>query len=292
MDLKSLLEKQIIFVSGKGGTGKTTLSLLLAKLAADLGGKTLLCHINRLIPEPIEDNFLSSSKISQIDITPEICFKEFIVTKIKSEILFNIAFNKFHAFDMLKKAAPALKELLLLGKIYFEANQTKLFSGRKWDHIIVDMPSTGHALTMLNITKIIKEIFNYGPIAGDADKIQKIIHDKERTAITLVAIPEFMALEETKQFIDKAENEMEFSLGPIIINKIPPEININSNVSDENLKNLVNFFDEKSKNAFKNISDFKNFCNKEIYEIPDIAGGLNNNNFLKIFNERITEFYE
>lgn len=287
--LECLFERQLILISGKGGTGKTTLSVFLALMAARQGKSVLLCHVNRLEDEAWEQDLLTPHPhLHQIRITPNESFKEYILLKLRSEALYHRFFEASTAVDVLRRAAPALNELLIIGKVYYECKQRTFWFGHKWDHVIVDLPSTGHALTILNIPKVVCEIFTRGIVANETGKIQQLISDPKRTCAVLVALPEHMVVRETLSFIETAQAQLQVALGPVFVNKMPEQpfsqealrqyVELESGLSAD-LNWLVEYSQSSYEARKRHLEYLKSHCQQTVYTLPNVPGSTGNPEF-------------
>ena len=300
INFDSLFSHQVIFVSGKGGTGKTTLSIFLAQAAAQRGKKVLVCHMNRLSTDPWEDKFLGRyPKISRIFIDSAHCFREYMLMKLKSEKLYSLIFENFSAPNVIRNAAPALKELLLLGKVYYEATRRTMLFTQRWDNIIVDMPSTGNAIAILNIPEIVLNIFSAGIIAWETIKIKNLINDHKRSVLVLVTIPEYMAMQETRNFISHVNDKLKISLGPVFINRVPsyewvpsgPDLNSPGGLISHELRQFADFYRSRRDGAREQINEFNQRSDKLICEIPLVSGASLNPEFTGAIEQRMNEIF-
>lgn len=300
IDLEALFTRQLIFVSGKGGTGKTTTAVFLANLAASMGKKTLLVHMNRLGGDEWERDLVEKQpNLSQIFITPQSSFKEYMILKLKSEKLYGVFFERFSALNILKRAAPALNELVLLGKVFYECKRkVQLWTKRRWDQVVVDMPASGHAITLLNIPKVILGIFPTGIVARQTQAINALVHDKTRTALVLATLPEYMVMQETLSFAKIAEAQLDIAMGPIFVNKYPeppPTKRLEKNGPADSLPERINamsrFFKSRYEAAALHTTEFEKQYRKSIYRLPFVFGGTSAPEFGSTMINLISKYY-
>ena len=299
MDLGELFKRQLIMVSGKGGTGKTTLSILFALMAAKQGKKVLLCHVNRLGDQYWETSQLQFfPKLQQMNITPSRAFKEYVLLKLKSERLYRNFFESPTIIDILRRAAPALNELLIIGKVYWECKQKNFLFIPKWDHVIVDMPATGHAKTILNIPQVVLNIFQKGLVAYETGKIQNLIEDQERSCLVLAGLPEYMVVQETLEFANTVRTKMKVALGPIFLNRFPLQpLSVESEPLFENVKeglpsslySLTQLYQERYLQAKTYQQRLEQEYQGLLYTLPMIYGENQNHEFLQLLEHQLLE---
>lgn len=226
-----LFDRRLILVSGKGGVGKSTISAALALSAAKAGLKVLLCELDsgrrqsRLFSERSagsEDAFKKNISILYVD--PEAAMEEYLkiylrIRQVYKPIVQSPAVNYF------LQAAPGFRELLIIGKIWWEV---QLEEGRpkrhKWDVVIVDAPATGHGISFMGVAHAVSSMVRIGPIHTQAEKMVNTLQDKRITALVTVCIPEEMPVNETVEFIDRADKSLGIPIGPIIMNTMPSTV--------------------------------------------------------------------
>ncbi len=190
--LSHAITRNIVFVSGKGGVGKTTVSQALAAFLADGGKKTLWVAF--------EDPFLPSGEVIQkrrnlswLNCKATTAFQEYVGLKIGIPSLTKL-FLKNSLIRYMAEAAPGIHELVLLGKIWHER--------KNYDHVICDMPSTGYGLAMFHSTRNFARLFRGGPIHRDAEEMMETFSDATLSGHLIVSLPEEMPLRESIELRD------------------------------------------------------------------------------------------
>jgi anion-transporting ArsA/GET3 family ATPase len=116
-------------------------------------------------------------------------------------------------------AAPGLKELMTVGKIWYEA--TRQDGGRPaWDAIVVDAPATGHSLQYLRMPQAARDTFGAGLVQREASKIVDLLRDARITAIHLVTLAEEMPVAETLEMRTQLTGELGLSLAHVVANRL------------------------------------------------------------------------
>jgi len=231
--LSHILEKRLIFISGKGGVGKTALSDMLAKHAALNKKKTLLVELNSTGKIATVFDCEGHAKreiplapyISSINLNPKTCFEEYVIKHIKFKALYKTLFNNKFVGNFIK-AVPGLNEILMLGKIYDLEKETssKVASELKYDLIIVDAPATGHGLSTLEVPNIIKSAIKVGPLHKHAIEIGGLLNDEDKTLFCLVTLAEEMPVTESIDYMKVLAEKKLIPTGPIFINAVMPTV--------------------------------------------------------------------
>lgn len=227
-DVAELFGRQIHFVSGKGGVGKSAFACALAKHLTDGGtNKVLLAQVNaqdshrRLLgldravpPELLE----LEEGLVVVNIDPQLAMKEYALMTVKFESVYKMAFE-----NRLTKAflrfVPSLSELTQLGKIWFHAEEVE--GGRsKYDHVVVDLPSTGHGLGLLRVARVIREVSNKGPMAEKTREMETTFQDPTRACLHVVTLPEELPANEALELLDEARREAVVPVGACVVNQV------------------------------------------------------------------------
>ncbi len=209
-------KEKLVFITGKGGVGKSSVAAALALSLAHSGKKTLLIELEK--PSSIATFFnkktlgLTLSLMDNIDLKTmdyTHSFKEYILKKIKINFLYNLAFEN-RAWQIFLQACPGIKELIVLGHIWY------FLEDEKYDHILIDLPATGHGLSYLKVPQRIKKFITMGPLFDIACKVADMI---QNSSILYVTIPEKMAVGETKDFILNLKQDLAMKPHHIFFNQ-------------------------------------------------------------------------
>ena len=205
----SLIDKRILIVTGKGGTGKTTVSATLGVLAARQGKQTVLVecngtqHIPTLFDRP-PSTYVPSEilpGLSVMRITSDEAIEDYVVQQIKIRSLYNLVFRN-RIMGPFMDAVPGLHDAAHLGKVFDLTREKTKGGSNRWDLIIVDAPATGHGLGLLASPKSMMDLTRRGPIFEGVRSVQDVIADASQTGIILTCLPEPMPVNETVELYD------------------------------------------------------------------------------------------
>ncbi len=222
--LDGLLSRRIIFVTGKGGTGKSTVAAALALLASQ-AGKRVLCvdvdargDLSRLLgAEPVGFKpRLVQPNVSLLAMHPEESLQEYLAVYFKVPRLARLT-PLARVFDFVATGVPGTREMLIIGKIAYE--ERRLESGRPvWDLIIVDASASGHVLPQLRAARSMMELTRGGLIRSQTEWVDRTLSDPVRTLLVICALPEEMPVIEAIELHDRANREAHVALGACFLN--------------------------------------------------------------------------
>jgi anion-transporting ArsA/GET3 family ATPase len=230
--VNGLLEKRLIFVTGKGGVGKSTVSAALGVAAARAGKRTIVCEVAQ--QERISSLFERQGigyheveiapRLHALSIDPQRALEEYLQLQIRIRPLYDLLF-KNRIFTYFAAATPGLRELVTIGKVWELAQlDRKVKKAPKYDLVIVDAPATGHGLGLLRTPKTFSDIARVGPIKRQADYIYDFITDRSVTGVMAVAWPEEMPVNETLDLQRRLKTELGMKLDRIVLNGIYPDL--------------------------------------------------------------------
>ena len=221
----------MVFVTGKGGVGKTTVAVALGLRAAAEGKRTIVCEVaaqenaSRIF-DHAEVGFHEvemAENLWSISIDPDESMREYVLLQLKVRAMRDMLFRS-RIFNYLAAATPGLKELVTIGKIWELAQlDRKVRSGRKYDLVIVDAPATGHGIGFLQTPRTFAAIARVGPIHSQAQQLDRLITDQEHTGVAIVALPEEMPVNESAALEHDLRTEVGVAVDRVYMNGLYPE---------------------------------------------------------------------
>jgi anion-transporting ArsA/GET3 family ATPase len=221
----------LVFVTGKGGVGKTTVAVALGLRAAAEGKRVIVCEV---AAQENASRFFDHDEVGfhevemeenlwSISIDPDESMREYVLLQLKVRAMRDLLFRS-RIFTYLAAATPGLKELVTIGKIW-ELTQPdrKVKSGRKYDLVIVDAPATGHGIGFLQTPRTFAAIARVGPIHSQALQLNALITDQDHTGTAIVALPEEMPVNESAALEHDLRNEVGVAVDRIYLNGLYPE---------------------------------------------------------------------
>jgi anion-transporting ArsA/GET3 family ATPase len=229
------LDHHLIFVTGKGGVGKSTVATAIGLLGARRGLRTVVAELSgqdRILrtfhggppAEPGRHTRFEEVELAPglftISIDPQHAMEEYLRVKIGTVGQALGSSKIFQAFAM---ATPGMRELLSVGKIWELAQLRRRTSGAApYDLVVVDAPATGHGMGILRTPRTFAEIARVGPIAQQGNAIAATIADHDFTGVLAVCTPEEMPVNETLMLREALVSDG-LELGAVIVNGLYPE---------------------------------------------------------------------
>jgi anion-transporting ArsA/GET3 family ATPase len=227
-----MLDKRLVFVTGKGGVGKSTVSAALGLVAVRRGKRTIVCEVSQQerMSRLFEHQGVGYHETEIVpdlygfSVDPQRSLEEYLQLQIKIKPLYDLMFRN-RIFTYFAAATPGLRELVTVGKVWELAQlDRKVKRGSKYDLVIVDAPATGHGLGLLRTPKTFGDIARVGPVKRQADTIYDFITDPDLTGVCAVAWPEEMPVNETLDLEHRLKDELAMKLDRIFMNGIYPQL--------------------------------------------------------------------
>jgi anion-transporting ArsA/GET3 family ATPase len=217
-------------VTGKGGTGKTTVAASLALALAAGGRKILLCEAEGrqgiaqlfdVAPLPYEERRIAvapdGGDLYALAIDPEEALLEYLDMYYKMRRA-GRALDRFGVIDFATTIAPGLRDVLLTGKVYEATRRRRPAKRFVYDAVVLDAPPTGRIARFLNVNKEVAGLAKVGPIRNQGDAIMSLMRS-DRTRIHLVTVLEEMPVQETGDAIAELR-EAGLPVGGVVINLV------------------------------------------------------------------------
>lgn len=220
-----LLDRKLIYVTGKGGVGKTSVASALALLASRQGKRTLVCEIDskgdlgtffgagplEFKPTEVKPNLFAMA------MDTEESLREYLRLQLRIPLIARIG-PLARTFDFLANAAPGVKEILTVGKLTWEVRE------RHYDLVVVDASATGHVVGQLASPVAINDLVKVGLVRNQTDWMIDILTDPAQTGVVVVTLPEEMPVSETLELVERLGDETEIDVAAVVVNRVLPEL--------------------------------------------------------------------
>ncbi len=223
--MKPLLDRSLVFVTGKGGVGKTTVSVALALFAAGQGKRTLICEVDA---KGDAAAYLEAGPVgfAEREVQPglwamamdtEASLREYLRLNLKIPMVGRIG-PLARAFDFVATAAPGVREILTVGKFCYEVRE------RHYDLVVVDATATGHIIGQLAAPQAINDLVKVGLIRSQTHWMLDILSDPDQTGLAIVTTPEEMPVNETMELAERVKAQTTVELAAVVVNRVLPEL--------------------------------------------------------------------
>ena len=225
--MPGILDKHLMFVTGKGGVGKSTVAIAFGLLAARHGKRTIVAELSsqeriQRAFDHHDEHFIEvelAPGLFTISIDPQHAMDEYLRIKVGA---LGHALGSSRLFQAFAMATPGMRELLSIGKIWELAQLERRTRGAApYDLVIVDAPATGHGVGLLRTPRTFADIARVGPVAHQARSIARTIADRRLTGVVAVATPEEMPVSETLSLRDQL-GQAQLPLDLVIVNALYP----------------------------------------------------------------------
>jgi anion-transporting ArsA/GET3 family ATPase len=229
-----LARARLHVVTGKGGTGKTTLAAALAiALASGQGRRVLLIEVEGrqgiaqlfdLPPLPYAEQRIATApgggEVSALAVDAEAALLEYLA------MFYNLGFagrtlRRMGAVEFATTLAPGLRDVLFTGKIKETVGRTDDSGRHRYDAVVLDAPPTGRIVKFLDVTKAMVDLAKVGPIKGQSEGVARLLHSGD-TAVHIVTLLEEMPVRETLDAVTELD-AADLRPGAVFINRVQPD---------------------------------------------------------------------
>src|ERR1035441_5657054 len=224
-EMTALLDLELVFVTGKGGVGKTTVASAMALLASQRGKRVLVCEVDakgdvagfyEAPPTGFNEREILPGLFA-MTMDTEASLREYLKLQLRIPVVGRIG-PLAKAFDFVATAAPGVREILTVGKLCYEVREGH------YDLVVVDAPASGHIVGQLAAPQAINELVKVGLIRSQTDWMLEILSDPVQTAVAIVTTPEEMPVNETLELTGRIKEETTVRMSAVVVNQVLPEL--------------------------------------------------------------------
>ena len=225
--MSSLLTKRLVFVTGKGGVGKTAVAAALGLAAARRGIRTMVAEV--AMRDDVHRTLggaggggLAETEVGDglfaLSVDPERAMEEYLSDQLPPALAGILRGSRM--FGYLAAASPGLRELLTVGKVWELSQDPRRTPGaRPYDLVVVDAPATGHGLALLEAPATFAAVGAAGPVSRQAGIIRATLEDRSVTGVVVVATPEETPVSEALHI----ERELGDRVDLVVANAVRPD---------------------------------------------------------------------
>jgi anion-transporting ArsA/GET3 family ATPase len=226
-----MLDKRLLFVTGKGGVGKSTIAIAMGLAASSRGKRTIVCEVagqetaSRVFRRA-EIGFHEvkvADNLWAISIDPDHSLREYLLLQLRVRAMRDMLVRS-RIFNYLAAATPGLKELVTIGKIWELAQpDRRVKKAEQYDLVIVDAPATGHGIGFLQTPRTFANIARVGPVHSQAQALDRFITDHDATGVAIVSWPEEMPVNESASLEESLTGDIGMAVDRVYMNALYPE---------------------------------------------------------------------
>ena len=230
IDLATLLRRRVIFVAGKGGTGRTTITASLALLAVKAGKRVLAIDVDAkgelaaalgsppsgFAPRVVQHN------LSVLELRTDESLQEYLNIYFKVPRMTRLT-PLARVFDFIATGVPGPRDMLVVGKIAYEERRKEASSAPVWDLILVDAAAGGRVESHLAAAHTMLTLVHGGVIRSQVEWIDALVRDPRRTTTVMCALPEEMPVTEAIELYERLRIGAGVAVDVCILNRAVTE---------------------------------------------------------------------
>ena len=230
IDLATLLRRRVIFIAGKGGTGRSTITAALALLAVKAGKRVLAIDVDAkgdlaaalgsppsgFAPRVVQHH------LSVLELRTDESFQEYLNIYFKVPRLARLT-PLARVFDFIATGVPGPRDMLVVGKIAYEERRKEAASTPGWDLILVDCAAGGQVESHLAAARAMLTLVRGGVIRSQVEWIDGLVRDSRRTTVVLCALPEEMPVTEAIELHERLRKGSGVAVDLCILNRATTE---------------------------------------------------------------------
>lgn len=214
-------------MTGKGGVGKSAVAAALARVAADRGKRVLVCEMDdkgslatylgreQLGFEPVT----VAPNLAAMAMNTEDSLREYIRLYLRVPIIGSLA-PLARIFDFVANAAPAVKEILAIGKLCYEVRENN------YDLVIADSEASGHFVAQVSAPDALAALVRIGIVADQTKWMSNLLHDHSVSSVLAVVTPEEMPVVETIELRERLAKATPVNFAGVVINRMPAVVGV------------------------------------------------------------------
>ena len=237
-------QRRVLFVVGKGGVGKSTVTAALALAAtsqhkrvciAEMNGAESMSTLLGCPPVGYPARKIAEG-IDAISISPDKATEEYLVRTLRFRKLYDLVFKNRY-IEPFMNGILGLSDLCSIGKVMdlewqrhdgsFGPDSTGPY---RYDLILVDCPATGHGLALLKAAQTMMDVTGAGPLYNNSAMINDLLEDHDKSAVLLVTLPEEMPVAETLESVSTLRADLNVALSGIVVNAVAPALGTQADI--------------------------------------------------------------